>query len=301
MTLELQIKAWLSVCVGLEDLGMPPRLGDGTIPVSGLLLLGLVELDQVVRDGAAQVPVDRDQPVAPLRERAFVHPWFEVETIEVGVRAELEQVRPTGLVLTQQDQVEPAVLLPGVGAVGPVRGATVQIGRDIGLDPENGLEVGLLGGLVELGRGVQVAVVRDRNRIHPQLLAPADQPVRPVGSVQQGVMRVQVQVDKATVERGVGHRPSVAPRIQTGTYCAWLVDALSGSGVRALHPRGRSHAFARSPLKMHRNTEILGRCLPRPLGSRRWRPVGPSTIPRCRPLVRMPEHLSSFSACRRGV
>jgi hypothetical protein len=88
----------------------------------------------------------------------------------------------------------------GVGPVGSVaRG-------DVRLDPEDGLDAVRPCLLVEGDRAVQVAVVGDRDGVHPEFFDPLDELVDAVAAVEQRVLGVQVEVDEAGVS--VNRQPS---------------------------------------------------------------------------------------------
>ena len=189
---------------GLKDFLVPLGFFDRAFPVRGVF--GLVELLDVVSERRAEVAVDRDQPVGPLFEGGFVHPRLEVEAVEVRVAGKLEQVVPALLVLGEQDEVEPAVGHAGELAVGAVGWSAVDVGRDVGLDAEDGLDAFFFREVVKLNRVVQIAVVGHRDGVHAEFFHTFDQPVEPVRAVQQRVLAVQVQVDKR-VGGGLGSHP----------------------------------------------------------------------------------------------
>ena len=251
--LELQEEAGLAVLVGPEDAQVPLGLLDRRVPVLLLLLAAPQVLHEVVRDGRPQVAVDRDQPVAPLRERLVVHARLVVEALQEAVRGELPQVRPAGLVLGQQHQVEAAVGGARVLLVAAVRGPALQLGGDVGLQPEDRLDPGLPRGVVELDGAEEVAVVGDRHGVHPQLLHAGDEAVDPVAAVEQGVGGVQVEVDEITrLVLGGG-----------GADHGWILSRGSGGEggvVEKLAPRGvsgairsRSRAFHASAWLRHQH------------------------------------------------
>ncbi len=69
--------------------------------------------------------------------------------------------------------------------------------RDVRLHADNGLELRLLRLFLELPRGVHVTVIRNRERWLLELQSPLDQVIDPVGAVEEGVLRVAVEVDEA--------------------------------------------------------------------------------------------------------
>ncbi len=81
MALEFDEEPRLTVGRGLEGLGVPLRALDRVVPVRGVL--GLLILDEVVREFRAEVAVDRDQPVEVAREEFLVDARLVVEAGEV--------------------------------------------------------------------------------------------------------------------------------------------------------------------------------------------------------------------------
>ena len=67
---------------------------------------------------------------------------------------------------------------------------------DIGFDAENRLEIPFSGGVIELHAAAEVAVVRDRDRIHAEFGDPVHQSVDSVATIEQGILGVQMQVGK---------------------------------------------------------------------------------------------------------
>ena len=72
---------------------------------------------------------------------------------------------------------------------------------DVRLHPDDRLETGLAGLILELPGRVEVAMVGDRERGLFELQGPGDQVVDTVRPVQQGVLAVAVQMDEAHRQR----------------------------------------------------------------------------------------------------
>src|SRR5688572_29620914 len=77
--------------------------------------------------------------------------------------------------------------------------------RDVGFHPDDRLDPCLLRLLLELPGRVQIAVVRDRQRGLLELLRLGDQVIDSVGAVEEGVLRVTVEMDE-------GHTGKNTPR-----------------------------------------------------------------------------------------
>ena len=193
MALQLDVEARLALLVRLERRGVPLGLGDGALPEHGILARLQVVLE-VRRDRAAEVAVDRDDAVRPLRERRLVHARLVVEAVEERVRRELEQVAPALDVLGEQHEVPAAVLLAGVGLVAAIALLSFAVDGDVALDAEDRLDAELLGLHVELHRAEHVAVVGDRDGVHAEFLHALEQALDLVPAVEQRVLRVQVEV-----------------------------------------------------------------------------------------------------------
>ena len=137
-------------------------------------------------------------------EQLLVHPRAVVEALEVGGGGELQQVAVAGLVLGEQREVVGKALFrvfiePGVR-------------RDVALHADDRLHTVLLGGLVELDRTVEGAVVRDSERILPQRLRTLHERLDLRQAVEERVLRMRVEVGEHRADRrrletsiGVGH------------------------------------------------------------------------------------------------
>ena len=84
----------------------------------------------------------------------------------------------------------------------PRRLGEIQFTTDEGLDPF-GFRL-----IVELDRAVQIAVVGERHRAHPELGCALDQPVNPAATVEQTVVRVNMKVDEIFVGGRQGPKAS---------------------------------------------------------------------------------------------
>jgi hypothetical protein len=135
-------------------------------------------------DLAAQARRHADQPLAVIAQQLLVDPRVVIEPLEVPLGVEERQVLVADLVLRQQDQVK-------VAAVGPV----VAVGRrDVGLAAKDQLHPGLLGLAVEVERAEHVAVIGDRDRVHPEVLDLGEQILHPDRAIEQAVLGVEVQM-----------------------------------------------------------------------------------------------------------
>ena len=115
------------------------------------------ELDDAAIDAAIK------EFLGMLRKHRLVSTRLVIETVDERIRRELHQIAPTDHVFRQKNQVKPTMSHVGAGAVGSITRC------DVGLDPEDRLDPGRSGGIVELDRGVEIAVIGDRDRIHAAL------------------------------------------------------------------------------------------------------------------------------------
>ena len=87
----------------------------------------------------------------------------------------------------------PAAAFAGSGVARP---AAAVAGGDVHLTADDGLDAVGFGGLAELGRPEEVAVVGHRHRRHPLPGGQLRQARNGAGTVQQAVVGVEVKVDK---------------------------------------------------------------------------------------------------------
>ena len=179
LLVELALVAGL---VGL-DLEVVPVLEDIGVPRGGRLGLLVLVVEQVTSDFAGHAGAGDDQPLAVLGEELTVDAGLAVEALGIAQGRELDEVLVAGEVLREEDEVE-VVLLARRGA-----GLEAAVaGGDVRLHADDRLESGLLRLLLELPRGVDVAVIGDRQRRLLELLGATDQVIDPVGTVEKRVL-----------------------------------------------------------------------------------------------------------------
>ena len=165
-----------------EQLRKPLRGGLGVLVAPGPERVG-----HFAREAGRQA----HQALGVPGQDLLVDPGPPVEPFGVADRGEADQIAVAGLVPGQQHEV--AVVRRGVGRL--LRGAPVSVGQ-VGLEAQDGAELSGLGLGVKAPGRVQVAVVGDRQAVHPQLLDVAHQIGDPVGPVEQGVFAVGMEVDE---------------------------------------------------------------------------------------------------------
>src|SRR5690606_19095495 len=203
---------------------VPEELG---VPGGRLARLVPAVLHEVLRDLSGEAGAADDQPLAVAGEHLAVDARLEVEALRVADGGELRQVPVPLVVAREEDQVVVALL--------PLLPAAVEAaaGGDVRLHPDDRLDPGLAGLLLEDPGAEHHAVVGEGEGRLLELLGTRDEVADAVGAVEQRVLRVAVQVDER-------HRPR-------GSESEWGEVARSRrppSGWRPDRPAGRrSGAF----------------------------------------------------------
>ena len=127
-----------------------------------------------------------------LLEHLAVDPGTPVVPLHETDRREFGEVAVPLPVPGEEDQM---------GVVGRCAGRPLPLvtGAEgqVGLEPEDGPDAGRPRLLIERPGRVKIAVVGHRQAVHAQFGDPADQVGNPVGSVEERVLRVGVQMDEA--------------------------------------------------------------------------------------------------------
>jgi hypothetical protein len=166
------------------------------------LLLAIVE--QVLRDQRREAAGETDQAAGVLRERFDVGARLVVETAEVRVGDQLQEILVALEISREQAEVEDGFALIGAAVfLEPRRLDEVEFAADEGLD------AGVLGGLVELDRAVEIAMVGQRERGHAEFLGAAHETIDPAGAIEQAVVGVDVEVDEISGSRHALMKESV--------------------------------------------------------------------------------------------
>ena len=167
--------------VAPEDLREPVEVGAGVV--------GPVLLERLA-DAAGEAAGERDQSLRVPLEQLPVDPRLVVVALEVAGRGELDQVRVAGVVLGEQREVRVALLL------------RVAVLGDVELAAENRLDSDLARLLVELDRAGERAVIGERHRRHLELGRAGGEPGYAARPVENRVLGVDVQVNKASFSHG---------------------------------------------------------------------------------------------------
>ena len=119
-----------------------------------------------------------------------VHTRPVIEAFREPLRYDPDQIRVTGVILRQQNQVIISLFPAHILAV--KSGA----GRDIDLTSQNRADPLFPAFLIKIHHAVHDPVIGDRCAVHAQLLHAADVVLNLVGTVQKAVFRMCVQMNK---------------------------------------------------------------------------------------------------------
>ena len=178
---------------------------------------------------AAQTGGQADQPLGVLLQQVVVDAGLIIEALGKTGADQLDEILIARVVFAQKDHM----------AVFPGRAAFFEtIAADIDLAADDRGDAGVPAGVIKIHRAVHDAVVGDGGVGEAQLLQAADQRADAVGTVQQAVFGMQMQMGK-------GHERS--PFVYFRVYCTTqrrLHTTFSGklSGKRKFSlPKGKKH------------------------------------------------------------
>ena len=152
------------------------------------LLVSQQQSRQFARGTARQT----DDPFVVGGEQLFIDTRTVVVAFEVGCRRHLDEVLKPLAIHRQQGQMVRRILHARGCAVGAMTGS------DVGLIAEDRVHARVFGLLVELQSPIEIAVVGDRTRVHPELFDLLDQVGNLAGTVEQRIVRMAVQVGERT-------------------------------------------------------------------------------------------------------
>ena len=157
-------------------------------------------LKQTLRDERGEAAGERDEALGVFRQRLEVGARAVIETLQVRVGDQLEEIVVAGLVARQHAHVEDGLaLLAAAGALEPRTLGEVDFAADQRLDAA-GLRLE-----VEVDRPEKIPVVGERQRLHAQPGGAVHQAVDAAGAVEQAVVRVDVEMDEIGVGGRQGH------------------------------------------------------------------------------------------------
>ena len=195
--------------VGAEDVAIGGR--------GGARLLEPILVD-ALGDLALETARQPDQALAVLREQVLVDARLVVEAFGVARRDQLDQVVEPLVGLGQEHQVV------GRLARRAALGAAIARG-DVDLAAEDRLDALLPRVVVEGDRREHVAVLGDGERRHAQLLRLVEQLLDAAGAVEQGELRVEMEMDEVA-HMGSAPCPAVS-RIAIAIPTRWSTAASS--------------------------------------------------------------------------
>jgi len=166
--------------IGTKDLVIPVQLAARQVGSA---------LDDQAGHLACQAAGGADQPFSVFRQEFVVNAGVVVIPLQLRRRGDFQQVAVACLVFRQQQQVIGRAVQPGI----PVGHAA---GREVGFQPDDGADALLDGGIVELDHPVHGAVIGDCHRRHAQVFYPLDEPANIAEAIQQGILRMDVEVNK---------------------------------------------------------------------------------------------------------
>ena len=174
---------------------------DALVPLDGLINAPGVAREDPAGHFARHTGGAADQPLVVLLQHLVAHARLVVHTLDVSGGHDLHQVLVAVVVLGQEDEV--VVLLVVV-----VLEVVVVVLRDVDFAAEDRLHVRvLLGHVAEVLDAVHVAVVRDRQARHAELLRAAEELLDIAHSVEDGVLGVDVQVDEGHSSTKINKNP----------------------------------------------------------------------------------------------
>jgi hypothetical protein len=213
--------------------------------------VGVVAGEEALRHEGGEAAGEADEPGGVLRERLEVGPRLVIEALEVGVGDELEEVLVAGEVLGEQAEVEDGFAL----VVGAALLLEARSFDEVELAADERLDALGLGGVVELDRAVEIAVIGEGDGGHAELDRAVHQPVDPAAAVEQAVVGVDVEVDEVFVggRHGGGSNNLIAGGAQGGKkaidlrHAAWPITPLSFSPSRPNTCPSKSRSARTSP------------------------------------------------------
>ena len=157
------------------------------------LLVAVVQ--EVLRDERGEAAGEADQAVGVFREGFKIGARFVVKTLQMRVGNELQEILVAGEILRDEAEMKHALAVLVGAAVFLEAGGfnEVEFAADDRLDALG------LGGVVELDRTVKIAVVGEREGLHPQLRRAIHQPVDPARAVEEAVVGMDVEVDEILI------------------------------------------------------------------------------------------------------
>ena len=179
------------------------------IPVGGGMFqgLGLLSGAQGHIDFSLEAAAQGDQSLGMSGEKFPVDARLVVEAVEVSRRADLDQI-PVTLVVGGKEGHMVGDILAAVGGLLVLH----RSGCDVDLATDDRLDLGLLGGLIELDRPEEISMVGQGDRRHAEFGRLSDELFHPDCTIQQRIFAVHMEMD----ERRLGHPINLRSQIPMG-------------------------------------------------------------------------------------
>ena len=137
-----------------------------------------------------EASAQRDEPAGVGGEKFLVHPGLVVEALEMGRADQFDQIAIALVVGGEQGQVEGRILGRS--------GITIRHRArcNVGLAAHEGLHAGFFRSLIKFHRPVEIAMIGHGHGGHTEFHRLPGQILRADGPVEEGILRVTVQVDE---------------------------------------------------------------------------------------------------------
>ncbi len=170
----------------------PLRPEDIEIRLGDFLRRLHVPLHERRRHFSAQAGAGGDDAFGIFAQHFLIDAGLVIKPFAIGGARQLQQVFvPLQILRQQQQMIRRFPRVPARRrALSPVARRHVRFHADDRLDPL------LFAFVVKIDHAEHAAVIGDRDRVHPQLFGPRHELIHPAGAVEQGVMRVNVQMYK---------------------------------------------------------------------------------------------------------
>ena len=173
-------------------------------PVDRLAGLRQLPFEDRFRDFACQAAGQGDQPLLVRRQQFFVDSGLVIVTFEMRRRGEAYEVLVAGFILGQQHEV-----MVRVAAARAALFLQAAARRHVNLAADDRRDALLPRGLIKINGAVEHAVVGDGDGGEFQRVSLVHQPVEPARSIEQGILGVEVQMDKIRVRHALNLPPFV--------------------------------------------------------------------------------------------
>jgi hypothetical protein len=166
-------------------------------PIHRIARLGELILHDRLRDLARETARQRDQPILALRQDFFVNARLVVIALQMRRGCKFDEIFVADLIFREQNEMVVDVLAAGGRLLFEPRS-----GGDVNFAADDGLDALAPRFLPKIHRAVHRAVIRDGERGQLQFVRLLDEFVQTAGAIEQGILGVQMQMDKVSVRHG---------------------------------------------------------------------------------------------------